>query len=369
MLMSSLRATDGPMDGNVIDIEGNSTTKGTALDAFTPTVSAGRLVGTTTFAANQTWEINRDPRGSSHHVIKNPATGFCIDIRDAAQTPGAILQTYPVKSSDNANQLWDFLPDPFRSGACFIQNPQTGLVIEINGGSDRAGTALVLGRRRLFDNARQLWSGLAPGPGDADGTELAGASLPTLTLQTPPTPLQAPPPQFGGNNQYVFLAPNQNEPFTSLSVTLDVIEDLIADAFTLQINGNAPALAQSASQPLSATNDAGRKWDAQWLQYWLEWNDNQLSLGNQFWHRSGSEPGDPLPSVPGSANVTSPSGSVLAFENNTIPAGMRIVLKLTVDGTQGNRVTAIGASVYRDGTLIGSGSLPGPGQRSFKRIS
>jgi hypothetical protein len=162
------------------------------------------LDGTTTFAANQTWEIERDPGGSSHHIIKNPAAGLCIDIRHAAQSPGAILQTYPVKSSDNANQLLDFLPDPFGSGACFIQNPQTGLVIEIKGAADRAGTALVLGRRRLFDNAYQLWSGLSPSPGIADGTDLAAASLPTLTLQ-------APPPQFGGKHAVRIPGPQPEE--------------------------------------------------------------------------------------------------------------------------------------------------------------
>jgi hypothetical protein len=367
MLRSSLLVTDVEVPyGNVIDIEGSSTTERTALDAFTPTVSAASLAGTTTFAANQTWEIDQDPAGSSHHVIKNPATGFCIDIRDGAQTPGAVLQTYPKKSSDNANQLWDFLPDPFGSGACFIQNPQTGLVIEVKDGSNRAGTALVLGRRRLFDNNAQLWTGLLPSPGIADGTDLAAARLPALTLQTPPTlTVQAPPPQFGGNTQYVFLAPSQNEPFTSLSVTLDVIEDLVAEAFMVQINGNAPAPAQNANDPVSPTNDAGSKWDAQWLQYGLEWNNNQFSLWNQFWHKAGPEPTNRLPSQPGSASVTkSPSGSALTFTDNTIPAGIQIVLKLTVDGTQGNRVTAIGASVYQNGTLIGSGSLQGPGQQS-----
>ena len=137
MLMSSLPSAD--VICNVIDIEHNSATVGTVLDAFTPKVTTASLVGTAAFAANQTWEIEPDPGGSSHHIITNPGSGLCIDIRGAVQTRGAVLQVYTARRNNNANQLWDFLPDPSGSGACFIQNPQTSLVIEIKDGSTAAG--------------------------------------------------------------------------------------------------------------------------------------------------------------------------------------------------------------------------------------
>ena len=312
MLMCALPVdASAPGWGHVIDIEGNKGTAGTALDAFTPKVTAGSFGGPVPPAANQAWEITRDPLGSPHYIIVNPGTGFCIDIRAAAQTPGAVLQTWTVKHGDNANQLWDFLPDPFGSNTFFIQNPQTGLVIEIENASRQPGTGLVLGRLQLFDNSQQRWTGAVPG--DPGGVRPSSAGFKPLELQGPiPQPAS-----LGGNNQYAFLAPNQNEPFTSLRVILDVIQDLVIDAFTVQINGNAPAPPQNPGDPVSATNDAGSVWDAQWLQYWLEWNNNQFSVANQFWHRSGREPRNPLPSVPGYASVVAPSGSPLTFASNT----------------------------------------------------
>jgi Ricin-type beta-trefoil lectin domain-like/Fibronectin type III domain len=342
--------------GYVIDIEGNAISEGTALDAFTPKASmVGRLGGgTTPIAANQAWEITPDPLGSPHYIIKVAGSSdLCIDIRAAAQTPGAVLQIWQVKlTGDNANQLWDFVPDPFGSGSYVIQNPQTGLVIEIQNASRTAGTPLVLGRPQLFDNAQQRWVATVP-PGDP-----LSAGFTPLGLEDPPSP-------FGGNNQYAFLAPSQTEPFTSLSVTIDVIDDLVIDAFTVQINGNAPAPAQHAGEPVSAKNDAGSVWDAQWMQYWLEWNNNQFSVANQFWHRSGPEPTDPLPSVPGYVSVTTPSGSPLTYASNTIPAGVQIVLELTIDSANANRVAAMTATVRQNGALVGSGSIQGAGQQSL----
>ncbi len=130
-------------DGNVIDIEGNSTKEGAFLDAYPPKV-ARSLEGPVTFAANQTWQVLRDPAGSSHHIIQNPQTGHCINISANSQNPDAPVDVYPAKTSNNENQLWDFLPDEFGSGGYFIQNPQTGYVIEIQGASTAAGAALLV---------------------------------------------------------------------------------------------------------------------------------------------------------------------------------------------------------------------------------
>jgi Ricin-type beta-trefoil lectin domain-like len=105
------------------------------LDAFPPKVGTPSLDMATQFAANQTWEVLPDPAGSTLYIVKNQATGHCIDIREKSLNPGAALDVRPAQSNDNENQLWDFLPDPFGSGPCFIQNPQTGYVIEIADGS------------------------------------------------------------------------------------------------------------------------------------------------------------------------------------------------------------------------------------------
>jgi hypothetical protein len=58
------------LNGNVIDIEGNSTKEGANLDAYPPKVDAPSLnLNAEPFAANQTWEVLPDPAGSSHHII------------------------------------------------------------------------------------------------------------------------------------------------------------------------------------------------------------------------------------------------------------------------------------------------------------
>src|ERR1700733_6069753 len=100
MLVSSLLATDVQAPyGNVIDVAGDSTSQGALLDAFTP--EGGVTVqGTWDLAANQAWSIIKEPAGSTHWVIENPASGLCIDIKDRVQTPGAVLHLWPIGSSN-----------------------------------------------------------------------------------------------------------------------------------------------------------------------------------------------------------------------------------------------------------------------------
>lgn len=321
MIQCKLNGQD--LVGNVIDIQDNSTQPGALLDAYPP--KAGQsLTKPTTFAANQTWEVLPDPAGSSHFIIQNPA-GLCIDIRDNSIDPGASLDAYPAKKKDNQNQLWDFLPDPFGSGYFFLQNPQTGYVIEIENGSSKSGASLVVNPRRLFDNNFQLWAGVEQ--------DWGRATFPALTLASAP-------PVFGSNNQYVLLAPNQNTNLKSVTVNIDIIEELIADSFSIQINGNAPTPADGS----------GARWDAQWVQYALLMQNNGLYLWNQAWHALGpDQKGDPLASLP----VTSPQ-MMLQLQNNTVPAGTQIVLTLTIDHSDNDFVTAVSGQVFDNGVPIGT---------------
>jgi hypothetical protein len=312
------------LNGNVVDIENNSTTPGTSLDAFPPKVGES-LNGPATFAANQTWEVLPDPAGSSHHIIKNPATGLCIDIHNNSTSPGAALEAWTEKTKDNQNQLWDFLPDPFGSEYFFIQNPQTGYVIEVDKGSSKSGASLLVNPRRLFDNSFQLWAGVQE--------DWAGATFPALTLASPTADLK-------DTAQYVLLPTDQTKYLTGITVTLDVIDDLVADSFSVQINGAAPY------PPPKGVN-----WTTQMMQFVLVMQNNSLALLNQIWHAAGPDPaGNPLPSVA----ETSPS--FYQLKNNTVPAGTRIVLTLATD--QNDYVTSISGQVYVSGALVGQSQQP-----------
>lgn len=310
-------------NGNVIDIEDNSIKSGALLDAFPPKVGQSLNPGPATFAANQTWEVLPDPAGSPHSIIQNPATGNCIDIQANSIGRGASLDAYPEKKSDNQNQLWDFLPDPFGSEYFFIQNPQTGYVIEIENGSSKSGASLVVNPRRLFDNNFQLWAGVEEDWGPA--------TFPALTLASPTAVLR-------DTAQYVLLPTDQTKYLTAINVTLDIIEDLVADSFSVQINGNAPY-----PPPTGVT------WDAQWSQFGLVMQNNSLVLFTQVYHVSGPDPaGNPLPSV------DTLSGLMLQLENNTVPAGTRIVLTLNIDQAN-DFVTGVLGQVYdKSGFPIGN---------------
>jgi hypothetical protein len=322
------------LNGNVIDIQGNSTNQGALLDAFPPKVGTRSLSGPTQFAANQTWEILPDPAGSSHFIIQNPGTGHCIDIQLNSTNKGAVLDAHTHKQSNNQNQLWDFLPDQYDSGYFLIQNPQTGYVIEIENGSSTQGASLVVNPRRLFGNNFQLWSGV--------DQNWAAPTIPALTLVNG---------NWQGNLQYVLAPKETTSDLTEVTVTIDIIEDLVADSFSIQINGNPPY-----PQPPNAN------WDARWMQYALVMQNNGLYLWTQIWHAVGPDPpGNPLASVP----AFSPLLAQLA--NNTVPAKTKIVLTLSVDPNHGNFVTGVTGTVFdQSGTLIGGPLLWSPiNQQTF----
>lgn len=271
--------------------------------------------GGTSIQPNQSWQVVPDPLGSSHYLIVSGACDLCIgigvnvpsgaDATDDATDRGAVLTLQAQEPVNNHYQLWDFLPPS--NGAknvVFIQNPQTGYVMELQSQSTEAGP-LVVNPRRISNESYQLWSAA-----DQNGDHV---TLPVVAMvQRDGAPLH-------GFWQYVLVAPNQGDHLVGITVTIDVIEDVVVDACSVQINCNTPYLGPDGVD----TEDYDR--DAQWMQFGLFMQDNQLTLFNQTWHRSGPVPASEFPSE------TETSAPLLDLIDNTIPAGTRIILNLCTD--------------------------------------
>jgi hypothetical protein len=327
--MSQVMMIRSLLNQHVIDIDEKSAAPGgpvfpapgAGLDAYHAKSGGLSLEGPPpALAANQSWHLVPDPAGSSHFVIQNPASGNCIDIRENSVSRGAALDAFGVKKSDNRNQLWDLLPDPFGSGGFFVQNPQTGFVIEIPQASDTDGVALVVNPRRLFDCERQLWTGIVAGGAVAN-------DLPLLTSAKPPFATLI------GSGQYALAPAELTQSLTSITVTIDIIEDLVAESFSVQINCTPPS-------PF--------KFHVNWLQFGLVMQNNSLVLFTQVWDLGHKPPG-----FTGSFDQS--SSSMLGVINNTIPWGTRIVLSLSIDSKESNFATAITGSAFNaSGAQIGT---------------
>ena len=204
--------------------------------------------------------------------------------------------------------------------AAFCRNPQTGFVLELKSHSTSA-SPLVVNPRRISNKSYQLWIAVNQDEGVV--------AVPVVTMAQLGGPLI-------GSSQYVLLPPNQSTHVVGICVTLDIIDDMVADAFSIQINCNTP-YAGSAD-----TEDYDR--DAQWTQVGLFMSGNQLTLFNQTWHRSGPVSASEFPSI------TETSAPILQLKDNTVPGGTRIVMNLCTD--QNDFLIGI------TGLALDSGGLP-----------
>ena len=292
-----------------IDISHAIYTEGTSIHGFPQ--GGG---GTKPIKPNQGWQVILDPLGSGHYLIVSGACSLCIGIganvavganaTDDATDRGAELTLQVREPINNHYQLWDFLPPSGGAGnAVFIQNPQTGYVIELQSHST-AECKLVVNPRRISNETYQLWTAV-----DQNGKAVA---LPVVSMAHLGAPLK-------GSSQYVLLPPNQGDHLTGITVTIDIIEDVVVDACSIQINCNTPYMGPDGTD----TEDYDR--DAQWMQFGLFMQNSALVLFNQTWHRSGPVPTSEFPSK------TETSAPLLKLQNNTIPAGTRINMNLCTD--------------------------------------
>jgi hypothetical protein len=137
----------------IIDIQGGSNKPGTPLDAYPPTGGE-----------NQWWELVLDTPSGYYFLqsqMKDPeGTPLVIDIQGAVNKPGTPLDAYPKKSKEYDNQLWKFVEGP--AGWYFIESKLKNaegipLVIDIQAASDKPGALLDAYTQKSTDNDNQLW--------------------------------------------------------------------------------------------------------------------------------------------------------------------------------------------------------------------
>jgi len=302
-----------PFSGNVIDIRAASATAGALLDAYPPKTAQGED------SANQQWQFVPDPTDSGYYFIQNPLTGHVIDIQGASTTDGTLLDAYPMKAAsgqDPSNQLWQLVSDPAGSGSYFIQNPLTGHVIDIQGASTASGAALDVFPMKMFNNANQLWS------------PLGGQFPPAVTVALPPADL-------GGFNQYVFSGGATPVALKNITVTIDVIEDIVTNSLGIQLNG----FSQSGNS------------NVDWQQYGIQLLplSNQLNLFAETWP----------PNPPSGSDGLFNQGVLLLKlpQNYTIPAGYKMVIELVNRSQTDATVTGVKATVYQGTTQVGTNSI------------
>jgi hypothetical protein len=296
-----------PHSGNVIDIQGNSTAEGALLDAYTAKINPGDN------PANQQWEFVSDSTNPGYYFIENPSTKHVIDIQGNSTLDGASLDAYPAKNNpgeNHDNQLWQIIADPAGSGYFFIQNKLTGHVIDVSHNSTSAGALLDAFPLKLFGNANQLW---AP---------LQGTFPPPVKPATPPSNL-------GGFTQYVLsTAGTHAVPLKNITVTIDIIEDIVTSSLSVQVNGFAPA-----------TEDQGVDWQQYGVR--VQPTSNQLTMFANNWPPNPTSNSDDL--------LLLNSSPILTLSNNdTIPRGFRIVIQLINEegGQNDGAITGVTGTVF-----------------------
>jgi hypothetical protein len=161
----------------VIDIQKAATSPGTPLDVYTKKTK-------TQGWDNQLWEWVASGN-LGWYALQNPTSGLVIDVRGAGNTAGTLLDAYTIGTTakgvpNQPNQLWAFIPSMVTGYYFISSNLGNHLVIDVQKESTQPGTLLDVYTQRTmsprWDN--QLWTFV-----DEDGNSV-----------TPPSPPPPPPP-------------------------------------------------------------------------------------------------------------------------------------------------------------------------------
>jgi hypothetical protein len=202
--MSNYYFIKSKLNGNVIDIEGASTSAGALLDAYSQK---------TTGTDNQLWEFVADPQGSGYYFIKSKLNGNVIDIQGGDSTEGlkdgTPLDAFPQKPGGTVgqtdNQLWQFMKDPGGSDYCFIMSRANGNVVDIQKASTAAGAGLDSYPMKASGTDNQLWK-VVDGSFPATVSAVADSNL-------------------GSNSNYILYS--NCKPLINAFVLIEITEDVV----------------------------------------------------------------------------------------------------------------------------------------------
>jgi Ricin-type beta-trefoil lectin domain-like len=127
------------------------------LDAFPPKSSENE---------NQLWEFVPDPANSGYYFIKSKLSGNVIDIQDNPEKTFGLLDAFPQKKSGADNQLWEFIREA-GTDYFFIRSKLDGRVIDIQQASKEPGARLDVFPQKTANADNQLWKAVGgefPGP-------------------------------------------------------------------------------------------------------------------------------------------------------------------------------------------------------------
>jgi hypothetical protein len=306
----------------VVDIQGNKTAPRTALDAYTKKTSAAG-------DANQLWEFVPGPL-DGYYFIQNPATGLVIDIRGNNTVPGVTLCAYTMKQDypNTANQLWCFVPSSTQ-GYYFIESQLDGSVIDIEGSNTEPGTLLDAFTRKANENDNQLWT-------------FVDANNQSVTPPAPPTFVPEPAGGYQGSENYIVANGSSCATLTGVKATIYVTKDLLWKSTTAGTKPGAPSFSiqfnaeTNSDQPLDWLQFSTHMGADEGLWPWMNiWSPATITTNSPLWNQAVQN------SV---ADMPKPA---------MIPAGYMLEVSLTNDG-QG-RVTAATWNVLdRSGKSIGS---------------
>jgi hypothetical protein len=230
----------------------------------------------------------------SYFFIKSKLDGNVIDIQRASTKGGALLDSFPQKTTGTDNQLWEFVPDPAGSGYYFIKSKLDGNVIDIHRASTSSGAGLDAFQQKISGTDNQLWA-------------VVGGSFP-LTVLAVPAPTSG---LLGNSNYYLYGGVKSGRkfiPLMGLVVTIEITDDLVGTPpFSFQLNAWSP----------KAEFDA-------WQQYGVSMipNTSQWDSFAENWPTGGAN----------LFNLEEP-GFVTMANGTTLPKGTKIVIELLYSGS------------------------------------